>query len=186
MEAMGPVSKPTLSHHSTAPVVSSSGIAAWSWSSVLPKSRTEQYWAARALSAETLLTARTEHQWEIRDLTRYQEERRSTEVAALTKAHDERLAKLEKLIIILIGVLVLFAAALFFVYVTSAPLNPRNDPRGKSFAHFTIPILSPFASVVEHETSTVGAKTILSISMVFATLVYFAFRYWLSSRNIRS
>ncbi|KAK7056858.1 hypothetical protein VNI00_002575 [Paramarasmius palmivorus] len=148
-EALGTVSKPTLDHHNSAPAVSSSSaVMTWNWSSVLPKSRNEQYWASRALTAETLLTARTEHQWEMRDLTRYQEERRAIEVAALSKAHDERLSKLEKLIIILIGVLVLFAGALFFVYVTSAPINPRNDPRAKSYAHFTIPILSPFASVV--------------------------------------
>ncbi|KAK1223468.1 hypothetical protein PQX77_013657 [Marasmius sp. AFHP31] len=151
------------------------------WSLFYPRSRNEQYWAVRALSAETLLSAKVEHHLEIRDLTRDQDERRTNEIATLAKAHDERLAKMEKLILLLIGALILFSAALFFVYVTSAPSNPRHDPRSKSFAHFTIPILSPFASVVEHETSAIGTRTIAAVSTVLAILVYFMFRHWMQN-----
>ncbi|KAG7088377.1 hypothetical protein E1B28_012378 [Marasmius oreades] len=150
------------------------------YSTIFPRSQTEQYWAARALSAETLLTARTEHHFEMRDLTRYQEERRTSEIAVLTKAHEERLVKMENLILILTGALVLISAALLFVYVTSAPNNPRHDLRSRSLTHFTIPILSPFASVVENESSVVGTKTIAAVSVILATLVYLMFRYWIA------
>ena len=104
----------------------------------------------------------------------------------------------------LIGVLMLFSAALFFVYVTSAPSNPRHDPRSRSLTHFTIPILSPFASVVrrglslavrrtralidiqvEHETSTIGTRTIAAVSTVLATLIYFMFRHWMAQNARR-
>ena len=47
------------------------------WSLFYPRSRNEQYWAVRALSAETLLSAKVEHHLEIRDLTRHQDERRT-------------------------------------------------------------------------------------------------------------
>ncbi|KAL0571338.1 hypothetical protein V5O48_010620 [Marasmius crinis-equi] len=155
------------------------------WLSFYPRSRSEQYWAVRALSAETLLTAKTEHHTEIRDLTRTQDERRTNDLTALARAHDERIAKMEKLILLLIGALMLFSAALFFVYVTSAPSNPRHDPRSRSFTHFTIPVLSPFASVVEHETSAIGARTIAAVSAVLATLVYFMFRHWIAQNARR-
>ncbi|KAF9267379.1 hypothetical protein L218DRAFT_1060923 [Marasmius fiardii PR-910] len=145
--------------------------------SVFPRSQNEQYWAARALSAETLLIARTEHHLEIRDLTRYQDEKRT---ASLNRTHEDRLVKMEKLVLNLIGALCLFSAALFFVYVTNATGNPRHDPRNRSFTHFTIPILSPFASVVEHESSVIGTKTIAAISMILAILVYFMFQHWIA------
>ncbi len=44
---------------------------------VTPRSRVEQYWAARALTAEALLSARTEHHRELRTLSFGEELKRS-------------------------------------------------------------------------------------------------------------
>jgi hypothetical protein len=41
-----------------------------------PRTQTEQYWAARALTAETLLAAKSAHQLELREATHGEEEKR--------------------------------------------------------------------------------------------------------------
>jgi len=53
----------------------------------------------------------------------------------------------------------------------------------KTPAHFTIPILSPFTSVVEHETSVIGSKTLAVFAFVLAAFFYFVFRHWLARRH---
>jgi len=68
-------------------------------------------------------------------------------------------------------------------------------------SHFTIPILSPFTSVVscvslgiyltlnhplhqvEHETSVMGTKVVIATVMVLAGLAYALVRYWLTSKR---
>jgi hypothetical protein len=45
-----------------------------------PRTTTEQYWAARALSAETLLVARLEHQRELRSLSYAEETKRAVSI----------------------------------------------------------------------------------------------------------
>lgn len=44
---------------------------------VQPVTATEQYWAARALTAETLLSVRSAHQEEIKAMTQYGDEKRT-------------------------------------------------------------------------------------------------------------
>ena len=44
---------------------------------VKPVTSTEQYWAARALTAETLLSVRSAHQQELRAMTQYGDEKRT-------------------------------------------------------------------------------------------------------------
>jgi hypothetical protein len=60
-----------------------------------PRSTAEQYWAARALSAETLLAARVEHHRELRTLTSVHDDRREQDKAM----HEARYARLEALVV---------------------------------------------------------------------------------------
>ncbi|KAJ7076451.1 hypothetical protein B0H15DRAFT_955619 [Mycena belliarum] len=133
-----------------------------------PRTGAEQYWAARALTAETLLAARVEHQRELRSLSFEAECKRARELEA-------RHAKLERLVVVLVGALML----LFLVLLNITHAGPTA--RGHKLpAHFTIPILSPFTSVVEHETSVIGSKTLAIFALVLAGLAYFMFRHWLA------
>ncbi|KAJ7792247.1 hypothetical protein B0H14DRAFT_2931990 [Mycena olivaceomarginata] len=141
-----------------------------------PRTSAEQYWAARALTAETLLSARVEHHRELRSLSYVEETKRARERAA----HDVRHAKLEKLILALLMMLLLLVLALLHLAhrSASAPTSRLRKP-----SHFTISILSPFTSVVEHETSVVGSKTLVVFAFAFAGLAYFMFRHWLARRR---
>ncbi|KAJ7905123.1 hypothetical protein B0H13DRAFT_2508843 [Mycena leptocephala] len=138
-----------------------------------PRTSAEQYWAARALTAETLLSARLEHHRELRSLSYAEETKRKQAV------HDARHAKLERLVLaLLVMLLLLVFALLHLAHKSAATARPRKVP-----AHFTIPILSPFTSVVEHETSVVGSKTLAIFALVLAGLAYFLFRHWLARRR---
>ncbi|KAF8624570.1 hypothetical protein AX15_005807 [Amanita polypyramis BW_CC] len=123
-------------------------------------------WAVRALNAETKLTAKEK------------------ELALLSLQRQERHANLERLVYILLAII----TALIFVIIYQANLYIRhhNDAkRGNRWstpAHFTIPILSPFTSVVEHETSVVNSKTVVVLFCVAGCVVYMAFRHWISRR----
>ncbi|KAJ3771793.1 hypothetical protein FB446DRAFT_739006 [Lentinula raphanica] len=148
-----------------------------------PRSTSEQYWAARALTAETLLVARKEHSEHLKNITATQETKRSNEVTRLTKMYDARLVKLERLLVILLSLLCLFA---FFTFVSNFSLvrgAQRSHGARSQWAHFTIPILSPFASVVENEVSVIGSKTIFGFCLIMAGLAYFLLRFWISSRK---
>ncbi|KAJ6591265.1 hypothetical protein DFH09DRAFT_1026321 [Mycena vulgaris] len=145
------------------------------YKSLQPRSGAEQYWAARALSAETLLAARLEHQRELRSLSYAEESKRYRDLAV----HDARHAKLERLVLALLAaVLLLVLALLQLAHAESPAARGRKGP-----AHFTIPILSPFTSVVEHETSVIGTKTLAVFAFVAAGLAYFVFRHWLARRR---
>ncbi|KAJ7701922.1 hypothetical protein B0H17DRAFT_1004815 [Mycena rosella] len=140
-----------------------------------PRTNAEQYWAARALSAETLLAARLEHQRELRSFSYDEECKRARELAA----HDARHAKLERLVLALLAALFLLVLALLnLAGADSSAARGRKVP-----AHFTIPILSPFTSVIEHETSVIGSKTLAIFAFVLAGLAYFVFRHWLARRR---
>ncbi|KAJ7248122.1 hypothetical protein B0H12DRAFT_1072730 [Mycena haematopus] len=142
-----------------------------------PRTSAEQYWAARALTAETLLVARLEHHRELRSLSYVEETKRAKEQAA----HDARHAKLERLIFALLVMLLLLVLALLHLAHKSASASASRPRRLPS--HFTIPILSPFTSVVEHETSVIGSKTLAVFAFAFAGLAYFVFRHWLARRR---
>jgi len=149
-----------------------------------PRSYSEQYWAVRALTAETLLAANKEHRQEVRTVTFVQETRRKTEVAQSNKMNDERLTKLERFLVILLGFLLLFALFIPISYISLAHSQSGTGRRGQ-WAHFTIPILSPFASVVEYESSIIGSKTMICVCLIVAGLAYFLFRSWISRNGIR-
>ncbi|KAJ7594201.1 hypothetical protein C8J56DRAFT_926177 [Mycena floridula] len=132
-------------------------------------STTDYYWASRALAAETLLTARAEHYRDVRHLSITERLERSRELAALEKGHETRLAKLERLVIILISLVAFLAVLLVLVLLLASKPNPPPSQRQKS-SHFTIPILSPFSSVVEHETSLISSRTISLIVAILGML----------------
>jgi len=144
-----------------------------------PRSQAEQYWAARALTAETLLVARKEHYEDVRSVTFVAETRRGNEVAKLSQIYDMRLGRLERLLAVILGFFLIIS---FFILISHLSLvhSSHSSGRQSQWAHFTIPILSPFASVVEHEVSVIGSKTITAISLIIACLGYFVFRYWIS------
>ncbi|KAJ4496197.1 hypothetical protein C8J55DRAFT_484098 [Lentinula edodes] len=146
-----------------------------------PQSKSVHYWAARALMAETLLAAGIQDSENLQSVTVSQETKRAhglqTEVAQLTKLYDERLAKLEKLLITLLGVLFTITFLTFFSQLTLIHGGRKDTSTRSQWAHFTIPILSPFASVVEHEVSVVGSKTIIGLGLVISGLVYLLLRH---------
>ncbi|KAG5635712.1 hypothetical protein H0H81_010337 [Sphagnurus paluster] len=133
----------------------------------------EQYWSARALSAETLLSAKAIHQKELQDLMRAEDVKRSYELSKLAEQYRERHASLEKLVSLLLG-LVAGLVALVIYLSTSHARSSAASRRPQS--HFTIPILSPFTSVTEHEASVVGSKTIAMLLLMLTALGYFFIR----------
>ncbi|KAF8330120.1 hypothetical protein F5887DRAFT_99261 [Amanita rubescens] len=122
-----------------------------------------QDWITRALNAEAMLSARDKEQ------------------ALHLKQHLEREAILERLVHILLAIV----AALIFALIYQANLHHLHDTkrnRWSSPAHFTIPILSPFTSVIEHETSVVSSRTIAVLICVAGCVLYLVLRYWISRR----
>ncbi|GAW10376.1 hypothetical protein LENED_012634 [Lentinula edodes] len=142
-----------------------------------PHFKSVNYWTARALTAETLLAAGIGHSENLQNVTVSQETKKATEIAQLTKLYDERLAKLEKLLITLLGVLFTITFLTFFSQLTLIHGGRKDTSTRSQWAHFTIPILSPFASVVEHEVSVVGSKTIIGLGLVISGLAYLLLRH---------
>ncbi|EPT03221.1 hypothetical protein FOMPIDRAFT_1035569 [Fomitopsis schrenkii] len=143
---------------------------------VKPTTAAEQYWAARALTAETLLSARLAHHGELLALSAEEEEKRAREIAALRREHDERNWKLEIFVVLLLCCLVAIVAT---VVHSHASVQRATPTRWSIPTHFTIPILSPFTSVVEHEASTLSTRLLVTSTVIFAVLAYACFRYWL-------
>ncbi|KAI0725946.1 hypothetical protein C8Q72DRAFT_888088 [Fomitopsis betulina] len=144
---------------------------------VKPTTAAEQYWAARALTAETLLSARLAHHGELLALSAEEEEKRAREIATVRRELDERNWKLEILVVLLLFCLVAIVAAIVHSHASVQRAIPS---RWSIPTHFTIPILSPFTSVVEHETSTFSTRLLVTSAAIFAVLVYACFRYWLT------
>jgi hypothetical protein len=108
--------------------------------SAAPRTKVEQYWAARALVAETLLSARVQHQGELTGMRLAEEEKRAvssastdealnvadhhkTDIAALVHANDQRQNKLERFLV----------SGRFVISIRAVPLSsillPANVPR---------------------------------------------------------
>ncbi|PCH37390.1 hypothetical protein WOLCODRAFT_140835 [Wolfiporia cocos MD-104 SS10] len=177
MFARGAVATPAKPPSSTTAITLVNKSAVVAPPAVQPKTTSEQYWAARALTAETLLTARLAHENELSALSAAEEEKRARELAVLQRSHDKRYAKLEIL------AMTLFACLIAFVSTTIYLLSRAQRPTPSRWAlpsHFTIPILSPFASVVEHETSVIDTRLITMCCAILAALAYACFRYWLA------
>ncbi|KAG1867576.1 hypothetical protein C8R48DRAFT_599239 [Suillus tomentosus] len=141
-----------------------------------PRTSVEQYWAARALVAETVLTTRVQYQKEMTDVRLGKEEKQTNQLAALMRANEERQSRLEKFVVALLACFILLFLALIYILL-------RDSPKSKGASHFTIPILSPFTSVVEHETGIISARSMSFFILVVGVLSYAIFRHWLSKKR---
>ncbi|KDR80371.1 hypothetical protein GALMADRAFT_136861 [Galerina marginata CBS 339.88] len=155
-----------------------------------PLTATEQYWATRALKAEALLAAQETHQKEVRTLGHAQDMKRERELGLLAKEHKEKHAALEKLLMllaILVAMLVVVIIYLSTHYTRHSMLLHQKQQGGWwstiGASHFTIPILSPFTSVVEQETSVVGTRLIGTLAAITACLAFLAFRHWTTTKS---
>ncbi|KAL0946258.1 hypothetical protein HGRIS_012513 [Hohenbuehelia grisea] len=140
----------------------------------LPRTPTEQYWAARAIAAESMLSARASHQQELRAASYREELKRSKDLAALSKANDEKHKSLERLVLILLACVVALISGVIFLAARAQHRVEVKRPWWTSPSHFTIPILSPFTSVVEQETSVVGSRVIAVLIISIACVGYFS------------
>ncbi|KAI0786245.1 hypothetical protein C8Q75DRAFT_772918 [Abortiporus biennis] len=139
---------------------------------------TEQYWASRAWTAETLLTATATYHQELRSMTEAEKAKRAEEIAALQKQHEVKQSKLERLALLLLTWLISLVAVILYLVVRGHH-SPLQQSKWTSPVHFTIPVLSPFTSVVEHEVSAFNAR-VLSVFAVMGTfLAYMCFRHWM-------
>ncbi|KAI0672080.1 hypothetical protein C8Q78DRAFT_1025124 [Trametes maxima] len=130
----------------------------------------EHYWALRAMHAEVLLTAHTAHRQELSVL----EDRRTRDLTELNAKYLQEYAKHARMVWISMGsVLALLFALLSFVYRQCVPAASSRWPGP---LHFTIPILSPFASVIEHETSVVNVQLVALLLLGVGGFAFLWFR----------
>lgn len=130
-----------------------------------PRTLVEQYGAARALVAETVLTTRVQQEMRLG-----KEEKQTDQFAALLRASEQRQSRLEMFVAALVACFMLLFLALIFILL-------RDSPKSKGASHFTIPILSPFTSVVEHETGIISARFVSIFIIVLGILSYAIFRH---------
>ncbi|KAH8978962.1 hypothetical protein EDB92DRAFT_450936 [Lactarius akahatsu] len=140
-----------------------------------PDTSAARYWAARAVTAEVLLTERSKHAHELRGVIHKEDAKRKEEIAVLHGAHEAHQRKMEWMVI---GCIAVLAVVVLCLLVT------RASPPTPTASHFTIPVLSPFTSVVEHETSAWGARIIVPGLMIAATLAWGIIRHWLSHKSL--
>ncbi|KAG1900123.1 uncharacterized protein F5891DRAFT_1034357 [Suillus fuscotomentosus] len=137
----------------------------------------------RTSVAETVLTTRVQYQKEMTDVRLGKEEKQT--LAALMRASEERQSRLEKFVVALLACFTLLFLALIYILL-------RDSPKSKGASHFTIPILSPFTSVVsfvncrcevgiisngtitrfEHETGIISARSVSFFILVVGILSY--------------
>lgn len=140
-----------------------------------PRTAVAQYWAFRTMATETVFSQYARHQNELTQVRLAEEERRTKEIAALVHANEKRQHNLERFMM----VLVMFLA--YMVWRNSVSSGLSSEKR-RSATHFTIPILSPFTSVVEHETGVLGTKAIVVLVLALFLVIWFAFRRWFAPR----
>jgi len=146
-----------------------------------PDSSAARYWAARAVTAEVLLAERNKHAHELRGVIHEEDAKRREEIAALHGAHEARQRKMEWMVICCIAVLAVVVLCLLVIHGSASSHTQTRH----TASHFTIPVLSPFTSVVEHETSAWGARIIVPALMITATLSWGVFRHWISRKSQR-
>jgi len=144
---------------------------------VKPRTIVGQYWAARALVAETVLSTRVQHQKEVAEVRLGEEEKRTKEITALIQANELRQSRLEKFVAALVACLMVLFLVVLYMWM-------HDSPKTKAASHFTIPILSPFSSVVEHETGIISATSVTIFIVVMGILSYAIFRHWFSRRTV--
>lgn len=140
-----------------------------------PRTAVAQYWALRTMVTETVFFQYVRHQNELTQVRLAEEERRTKEITTLVHANEKRQHNLERLMM----ALVIFLAYMF--WSTSTPNSPSEKRR--SATHFTIPILSPFTSVVENETGVLGTKTVVVFVLALVLVAFFTLRRWFAPRT---
>ncbi|EIN09627.1 hypothetical protein PUNSTDRAFT_120050 [Punctularia strigosozonata HHB-11173 SS5] len=155
----------------------------WSSAAVQPRSTAEQYWAARALTAETLLTAQAAHQRDMKAMTWSEDMKRTRDIAALHARNDARQQKLERVVVALVITVLSMACAIVYLLTYRQPAaQPKARFTFHFPSHFSIPVLSPFTSVVENETSAIGSKLLIAGFALLCLLAYAMFTQWISRR----
>ncbi|TBU26313.1 hypothetical protein BD311DRAFT_762984 [Dichomitus squalens] len=140
-----------------------------------PVSAIEQYWAMRAERAEALLNAHERYKRELDDVSVSHEQRRSRELAELNARYARECAHVTRMVWICLGALTITVCVLFYVVFRYAPRVP-SDPSRSSAVHYTIPILSPFSSVIEHETSAVNVPLVAVLLIIMGLFGFLWFR----------
>ncbi|KAI0293877.1 hypothetical protein B0F90DRAFT_1821770 [Multifurca ochricompacta] len=148
-----------------------------------PDSSIAHYWAARAVTAEVLLAERHKHTDELRSVMYGEDVKRRTEVAALQEVHEEHQKKMERMVLCCVAALAITIFGLLVTHVLHTP-TPLTSTR-RTASHFTIPILSPFTSVVEHETSAWGARIIVPALIIVSTFAWGVVRHWMTRGSRR-
>jgi len=72
-----------------------------------------------------------------------------------------------------------------FLVMKIAPDRDANRSKSSKPSHFTIPIFSPFTSVVEHETGVFGTKAVSIFVVIIGIAVYVALKRRLSQWHTR-
>ncbi|EAU89632.1 hypothetical protein CC1G_02521 [Coprinopsis cinerea okayama7 len=179
-----PIKSVTTSNGAGVNVRHASGIQQPTLESLEPLTAKEQYWATRALQAEALLKVKDMHHREVKTMSYSQDMKRSREIQQLLKQHEAKHASLEKLVLILMATVIVLVLLIIYLAIHHARHASKVQKSWISGlpSHFTIPILSPFTSVVEKETSVFGTKAIAIIVVVSGAVVFFTFRLWFQSR----
>ncbi|KAI0767707.1 hypothetical protein C8Q74DRAFT_973469 [Fomes fomentarius] len=126
-----------------------------------PVSALEHYWALRAARAEILLGAHQVHAQQLAAAYATHEERRSRDLAEINERYAREYAHIRRMVwTILIAVAALIALVIFLLVRYIPPAVPPPSSRWPGPMHFTIPVLSPFTSVIEHETSAVNVQLV--------------------------
>ncbi|TEB34296.1 hypothetical protein FA13DRAFT_1729807 [Coprinellus micaceus] len=115
-----------------------------------------------------------------------QELKRARELEKLMEQHQEKHVYLEKLVMVLAGVILVLILVIIYLATHLTRHASKAQRHWLSLpSHFTIPILSPFTSVVEQETSVFSTRVIGIITVVLGVLAYFIFRHWFNSGRTR-
>ncbi|KAL5514603.1 hypothetical protein ACEPAG_1919 [Sanghuangporus baumii] len=144
-----------------------------------PRTEGERYWAFRAIVAEVKLA----EQMGVRadELERLKEElKRQSKFGTSHSYYEERERRLERLALGLISTIVLITLILLFRHHNSS--DDRSSKNRAFRPHLTIPILSPFTSIVEHEDSKFSFRTTAVFLIVLGCVAYAMFRHWLRKR----
>ncbi|KAI0356833.1 hypothetical protein OH77DRAFT_173781 [Trametes cingulata] len=127
----------------------------------------EHHWAIRAARAEALLDAHERHKRELSTLSETLEERRARDLAAVGAKYEKEFARHRQMWIVLGAAASMVAMLLFVLLRHTAPAGSSSRWLGP--LHFTIPILSLFASVIEHETSAVNVRLVALLLLAGGT-----------------
>ncbi|KAL5497763.1 hypothetical protein ACEPAH_2694 [Sanghuangporus vaninii] len=145
----------------------------------VPQTEGERYWAYRAIVAEVKLAEHMGVRADELEMSKEELKRQSTSGTSHSY-YEDRVQRLERLALGLISTIVLITLILLFRHHSSSDDRPSKNRAFRP--HLTIPILSPFTSIVEHEDSKFGFRTTAAFLIVLGCVVYAMFRHWIRQR----